>query len=693
MQDEKPKVLSQVSGTFLRTVYTDSSSDWTIIELAAKGGVSIYACGEVDSHLIVGEVLTLSGEWSRYRNRGKVFAFLSFRAVAPRDPEYFTQYLSALGQIPTDAAQMVVDAFRADALIILSRSPERLEEIQGFRDNYRERLVNNWKSLRKMDHLEEAMATSGLNPELIAELGYRLPPEADAESVLADDPWLLYIYTDSSFTTVKEYVCSTGPVEVGHYIEAGIVAVCRRALNKGSNHVSTKELMTMAPRLLGVTSTLSEERFDAAIAWLEAEDLIDRKGTGLILTEVRRIHTAIQERLKALQVEPNEITDQLTSKQLRLILSGHPETQHFIPALEQLQKGLMAKIAFFHAAHVSVEDLFERVIDGMQSALHFEILKISADYDSRPKPSMESPGVLGQCLYGPPKRGPQSPFEAEVVVVFRAHLLPSKDLKAILEACADDSVVLFVGNALTESLHVAGRPLRIVLDYAPTINLDRLSGNAGDRGLKQVLDLVQGSWDPRKYEEDIDFDLKLITIDCEDSEIPANVAAVCAGELIESLGLEHDTDTQIVVPPPTDRRTNRLYQEIERCVSMTMKQGQPHTASHKAMLKSPIYRARLPLYQVGLLHKESENKAILELPERSVTLHGVEVSLAGYALLVQLAHAQHFHVPLVIVPLPSTEKLSNDQLLDALNCSSSWTFLIGSSQNVTSTNLWSDHEL
>lgn len=680
--EPKESPLSQISGTYLRTIYNHDESSWSIVELADKKKNVFIACGHLVTQPLVGETLTMRGDWSRFRNRGRTFAFSDYRAVAPRDQSYFTHYLSALGQIPLDSSKMVVDKFGTDTLIVLSRSPERLSEIQGFQQSHRDRLTSNWRALRKNDHLADELVNSGLNPDLIAELSYRLPPEVDAKQVIADDPWMIYLFTDSSFVLVKEYVASTGAIEVGHYVEAAIVAVCRRALNQGTVAVDLADVQKIAPRLLGLSKPIPAERLEQGVAWLVDEELVNRKGQGLILADIQQSHASISTRLRILLEAENEVTDQLTAKQLAHILKSHPQIEHLVPELDCLQQGLQSKVAFFQSSNIMMEDLFERIIDGLQSALHFDVLKISADSLARPKPAMHPTSILGYKPFGPPERNLASPFEAEMVVIFRAHLLSSNEFKALLEACDADAVVFLVGNSHSTSLHVAGAPLSSVVDMIPTVDLDDLCRNSGDRGLKQIRELITGSWDPMSYEESLD--LKLITIECPDDEIPQTVNEVCYGELPESLGIQSNIDTRIIVPVPTKQQTKSVYSEIESRIEQSRSAT---TGLQPAILKAPIPRLQLPLYLVGQLERLSDEQASFHLRDKSVTLHGSETRLAGIAILIQMAHAQQVHAPLVVVPLTSTETITNEQLLCAMNCSSGWTFLIGSSQNVVSSDL------
>lgn len=681
-----------VRATYLATEYRHENSSWGLYTLQGNDGRTFMACGNLEQSPIIGETLTLKGGWSRFDHKGKVFEFESCRSVAPRDAKYFVDYIASIGNIPRETAQLIVDVFGSDTLIVLSRSPDRMSEIHGLGDSHRERLLSNWRTHRQKDHLEDALDESGLNPELLVELSYRLPPDMTLQQMLADDPWLIYVYSNSAFYLVRDFVLSTGPIQTGHYLEAGIVGAARRALMQGKHSISIEAVKKMLPHLMSLKSPVAEADLTAALNWLEQEGLAETNGKDVVLTEVKESQEAILGRLEELKIAENEVTDQLTLEQLEKLISTDPELKSLKPRSKDLLSLLQSKAAVVHACHYSIESVFERLMDLLQSSLHFELTKISADHLAHGNPNHHSLRILQKQVFGPPSKGKHNPIEAEVILVFRAHLLTASDTRFLLDACEDEALIFFVGSLFSSPLHVPGAPMAYIRDVLPSINFDLVSSQLSERSFRQLHDLSAGNWKPTVDDSDLDFDLNLITLECSDEEIPETIHDLCFGDLVEALSLDSRKDSQIIVPVPRKQQTKQMYQQIESRYSQSFHQSWSDESINKGILRSGIPRLELPLYLVGRIQDTAKGKQ-LAVGTENFQLYPSESTHVGISYLVQIAHAQQVRVPMVVVPLHSAEKMTNEDLLCAINCSSHWTFLVGSTQNIASTDLREVYEL
>lgn len=685
---------SSIRATYLATEYRHNATGWGVYLLKADNDAPLVACGCLKQPPIVGETITATGVWSRFKSKGQVFEFSHLRAVAPRNPDFFVDYLAAIGEIPSAAARMIVEAFGRDTLLVLSRSPERLAEVQEISPNHIERLTMNWRDHRQQDHLEDELDKSGLNPDLLLELSYRLPPELTVQDMLSSDPWLIYLYSKTPFYLVKDFVISTGAIESGHFLEAAVIAVARRALMQGNRSVSKADISHQAPNILGLKTTYTKDQISTAISWLVDEGLVLEKTDGTIsLTEHSDNHRLIQERIMTLLDAENEITDQLTLSQVTKVLKSDQTTRFLLPKAEKLLKQLQQKVLLVHACHPTIATIFETIIENLSAKLFFDLVCIHSNFVQASKLGKTSLNILGRSRFGPPEKGSHDPLDADVVVIFDSHILSTEDLKDALFACEDAAVVMLVGNLYSSPLHVPGSPLPELKAHLDVLNLDDIVSELEAKNIREILALSKGEWTPPADTADIDFNSALIPIECPNNEIESVVRSLCFGELIGALNLDPGQDTQIIIPRPTNRETVDLLKDVEASYAkcLTEHLGQP--AAYRGMLRAPVSRLNLPIYLTGQVQTGSDGSTTFIAGSDLHCLYPNESKFVGVAYLAQIAQAQQIRKDLIVVILPSGESMTNEELLCAMACSDAWTFLVGSPDNVKSVDLEASHGL
>lgn len=677
----------RIRATYLSTEYRHAESGWGIYILKAGDERVVSACGCLKHEPYTGESVTASGSWSRFENRGKVFEFTELKAVAPRNPDFFVPYLAAIGDIPQATASLIVETFGKDTLLVLSRSPERLSKIQGLSDTHRDRLLANWRNNRQHDLLEDELRNSGLNPELLLELSHKLPPEMTVSDVLSRDPWLIYVYTQTPFYQVKEFVSNTGNIAIGHFLEAGIIATARRALMQGRRSVPIQRALKEAPALLGIKTPVSEGDFHEAISWLGAEALIaKREDDELVLSEFQEDRSCVLSKLADLQDTDNEITDQLTGSQLAKILDRVSVTKPLARNAGTLAQFLRLKAVFIQAAHPAIARVFDAAIDALSETLHLEVLKLHAAYLVADETGEHSLAYLGSSDNGSSERGPHNPFEADIVIVHEAHLLTIEELKRVIQAVDNESNILFVGNAFSQSLHVLGMPIADLTETLPVLSLDELLNDWQDPTIRQVQALTAGQWMPPN-DDDLDFNMPLIPIDCSDEDLPSVVQEICFGDLCEALGVDPKTGTQLIGFKPQTREQLDLLRRIEAGYAENLRALWEGSTVYRGFLKSSMARLDLPHYLAGTLETAESGQATFHIGSRTIALRPGESKHIGRAYLSHFSAAQQMRFPMIVIVLPSSATITNEQVLCAMNCCTGWTFIVGTTSNVVSHNL------
>lgn len=672
-------------GTYISTEYRHSATGWGIFLAQDADGELMSLCGTLEQPPLPGESITANGAWSRFKTKCVVFEFDTLRAVAPRDSAYFPQYLAAIGDIPTPTADLIVSTFGKNTLLILSRSPEKLDSIQGVSEAHKERLLARWRERRQQDHLEDELLSSGLNPDLLLELSHRLPADIPLKDVLSKDPWLTYIFSKTPFYQVREFIQATGSIEVGHYVEAGVVAAARRGLMVGKKTVCITEVSRLLGPLMGLKGRVTDARVQQAFEWLEAAGILQISGDShFALQEYVDDRDSILSMLADHQQSENEVTDQISIAQIEKIMRSDDKLADLVPSAESILRFICRKVYLVDAPHPLLSQKYTQLLKVVQSALHLDGFHIHGNYTRASAPVEDSLAFLQRSDSAPPQRGSADPIDADLIVVHDAHLLTITDWTDLLPAVDSSSNLVLIANLRATDLQVYGSPIKDLADALPVLSFADYCRNDPRPGVKQVLSIIDGSWKHANDESDFDFDLPLLSIECDDSEIPEVIQELCFGELPEALGCSVERDTQVLAPRPKTKPELAMLHEVEAKYAEAFKAAWGRQEVYRGILKSPLSRFDVPHYLSGTLEQDDHANVFFHVGASTLKLHPSEARHIAHNYIGQIPTSQQMHYPIIVVVLQSTGTMSEDELLAAMQCSQRWTFLVGTPVNVAS---------
>ena len=126
----------QITGTVESVVFHSDATDYTVLELSVKNAQEelelITAVGALPP-TGEGEILTLTGRFTRHPEYGKQFSFTSYEKSLPKETEDILKYLSSRtveGVGPVTALKLV-NRFGADTFEVIENHPEWLADIPG----------------------------------------------------------------------------------------------------------------------------------------------------------------------------------------------------------------------------------------------------------------------------------------------------------------------------------------------------------------------------------------------------------------------------------------------------------------------------------------------------------------------------------------------------------------------------------
>ncbi|HEX4952129.1 MAG TPA: ATP-dependent RecD-like DNA helicase [Thermoanaerobaculia bacterium] len=182
---------SSLTGSVERLVYVDEETGWSVVRLLVEGRPEpVTAVG----HLVevqAGESLELTGSWEEDKRFGRRFKVATFRAVVPTSLAAIERYLGSglIRGIGKTMARRLVQHFGAGTLEVIDRTSARLTEVPGIGEKRSAQIRQAWveqKEIREvMLFLQERGVGTGLSVRIWKAYGNQ------AVAVLKSDPYRL----------------------------------------------------------------------------------------------------------------------------------------------------------------------------------------------------------------------------------------------------------------------------------------------------------------------------------------------------------------------------------------------------------------------------------------------------------------------------------------------------------------------
>lgn len=142
-----------ISGVVERVTYFNVENGYSVLKVAAENarGDAVARDGTVAvvgtlPQLNVGEAAEFKGEWREDPKWGLQFRAEQVRPILPTSKRGITRYLAEIVTgVGPKSAERIVEHFGEKTLDVLNRTPERLFEVKGLRDQQAEKIIETWQ--------------------------------------------------------------------------------------------------------------------------------------------------------------------------------------------------------------------------------------------------------------------------------------------------------------------------------------------------------------------------------------------------------------------------------------------------------------------------------------------------------------------------------------------------------------------
>ena len=244
-----------IQGTVRRIVFVNEENGYTVARLEVEGAREPVTIVGNLAALTEGELLRCHGEWVVDKRFGRQFAVERVEPLMPSTTTGIERYLSS-GLIPGIGevfAQRIVERFGTETLDVISRTPERLLEIEGLGKKKLAGIKKAWAEQHAIREMLVFLQSYGVSTTFAIRIWKHYG--ADALAQVKRNPYQLALdITGIGFFTADKIARNLGFAEDSiERAEAGIVYALEQAAGAdGHCYLPPHALVEKAKELLGV---------------------------------------------------------------------------------------------------------------------------------------------------------------------------------------------------------------------------------------------------------------------------------------------------------------------------------------------------------------------------------------------------------------------------------------------------------
>lgn len=266
------------------TVWENPLTGHLLVTIAADSGLPVRALLTDGARVVLGERLTIEGQFTHHAPFGRYFLPSSVTARPPEGLSALVDYLTRALEIDSTEAERIVGRFGDDVVDALDRDFGRLREVGIPQDRIKE-LQKKWKSARMSSDVERLCERLGLSQAEKTQFRARLGLAADklAER-LREDPFLPYaIFPRASFELADRLRADLGlPALAPCRLRAALLRCLKHAARSGHTGLTGEQLMRRALKDLN----LNEQHLPAlaeALGQLSNDRGVSKRGESVCL--------------------------------------------------------------------------------------------------------------------------------------------------------------------------------------------------------------------------------------------------------------------------------------------------------------------------------------------------------------------------------------------------------------------------
>ena len=567
-----PQAASEtLTGIIERVVFRNEDTGFSVLELGCEDEL-FTVVGELPG-VFPGETLCCSGSFVSHPVFGVQFRSVFFTRTMPRELGAISDYLSsgAVKGIGPVTAARIVDRFGGDALEIIMKAPERLQEIRGISRGKARDISAQLREQFGVGELINFLTPFGVMPRQCSEV-FRLFG-AEALALCQSNPYVLCGEPVRLPFPIADAIAQATLSDGGNRLVAGVAFVLEHNGRNGHTCLPQHKLAAAAAELLQSDTDTIDRVIDEGVAEgrLRAEELGSRRY--IFLPWTHQSQRFIAQRLSILTdyfpdngISYQKAIDRLEKKlsiryadrqreaiemSLRggiTILTGGPGTGKTtaMAAIIELFEGEGLAVSLAAPTGRAAKKLSE--VTGRDAKTLHRLLEVEFTEGGRPRFA----------------RGEQNPLPCDVVILDELSMVDTLLFEALLRAMPLHCRLVLVGDADQLPSVGSGNLLRDLLESGlyPTVSLREIFRQAAESLIVLSAHRIIGGEMPELAVRDRDFFFIETANDRDTAEL---VRSLCCERLPARYGFSPVDDIQVLSPTRKGEcgteRLNQLLRE------------------------------------------------------------------------------------------------------------------------------------
>jgi exodeoxyribonuclease V alpha subunit len=259
-----------IEGVVERITYFSEESGYTVLRLRPSqpmfgqvGRDGLATVVGTMPPLQAGETVRFTGTWVTHTEYGRQFKAETVHPITPSTLEGLRRYLGSgtIKGIGSVTAQRIVDHFGIQAMDILDRNPERIQEVPGIGAMRAEMIARAWADQSRVREIMVFLQGHGITASQAVKI-YKQYGDGAIGQVRADPYRLARDITGIGFKTADRIARSLGlPADSPERVRAGVVYALELLTNDGHVYGPREAVATKVAELLDLARDFSDEDF------------------------------------------------------------------------------------------------------------------------------------------------------------------------------------------------------------------------------------------------------------------------------------------------------------------------------------------------------------------------------------------------------------------------------------------------
>ncbi|WP_061213583.1 SF1B family DNA helicase RecD2 [Syntrophomonas wolfei] len=455
--------METIYGYLERISYCNEESNFVVAKLKEKGKRELSSIVGNMVGVNPGESLQLTGRWLHNPKFGLQFQVDSYETIVPATVRGMEKYLGSglIKGIGPVMAKRIVQRFGVEALDIIEKQPDRLQEVNGIGPKRVEMITQAWEEQREVKEIMIFLQGHGVAASYAAKIYQRY--EKEAIQVVKENPYRLAAEVRGIGFLTADRIAQQLGIDPNSLLRAreGIVFVLNQYMNDGHVYCPRALLLEKAEEALQITAEVVEQALEELLRErrLAAETMMGTGADGeaetraiylmpFFIAELQstRLLLALQEEKSVVRPIDVEKAVDWVGQKLKIKLAARQK--------EAVATAVSEKIMIITGGPGTGKTTIVNAITRIFAALKLKIT-MAAPTGRAARRLRESTGLEAMTIHrllefspreGGFARNRENPLNTDVVIVDESSMIDSLLMYNLLKAIPPQAILILVGD-------------------------------------------------------------------------------------------------------------------------------------------------------------------------------------------------------------------------------------------------------